>query len=72
MNKRVLTGLIILMSIALIGIIAIQILWINNAIKLRQEQYTGAITHALGLVTKKLETKESVNYLSNTTDALSF
>lgn len=64
MNKRVLTGLIILMSIALIGIIAIQILWINNAIKLRQEQYTGAITHALGLVTKKLETKESVNYLS--------
>ena len=64
MNKRILTGLIILMSFALIGIIAIQILWINNAIKLRKEQYSSAITHALGVVAKKLETKESVSYIS--------
>ncbi|MEI7597466.1 MAG: HAMP domain-containing sensor histidine kinase [Bacteroidota bacterium] len=71
MNKRILTGLIILMTFALFGIIVIQALWINNAIKLRQEQYNNSISRALNSVVKKIETKESVNYLSKNNQIIS-
>ena len=71
MNKRILTGLIILMTFALIGIIAIQALWINNAIKLQQEQYNNSIYRAINNVVKRIEIKESLSYLSKNDQILS-
>ena len=43
MSKRVFILLIALMSVALIGIILVQIYWINNTIEIREKQFTNDV-----------------------------
>lgn len=40
MNKRVIIGIIVLMSIALFGLVALQIYWINNVIRLKEQEFS--------------------------------
>jgi len=51
------------MSVALIGLIGIQVYWINNAVKLRQQKFHSSINEVLGDVVyqyEKLKTAESL------------
>jgi len=51
------------MSVALVGLIGIQVYWINNAVKLRQQKFQTSVNEALGNVVyqyEKLKTAESL------------
>ncbi len=60
--------LIGLMSIALIGVIVIQFLWIKSAIQLKQEQFDGAVHHALMSVSGDLGNKYGVHLITEKLD----
>lgn len=64
MNKRLITSLIVLMSISLLGIIAVQILWIRNAISIEERTFNSNINKALHNIVNTLEKKEDVVFLS--------
>ncbi|MFH2142114.1 MAG: hypothetical protein ABIJ97_06815, partial [Bacteroidota bacterium] len=64
MNRRIFSILIVLMSIALIGIIAVQTFWIRNAMIVKREQFDRAINDALSDAVKQLEKKETVYLIS--------
>jgi len=54
---------VIVMSIALLGLVAIQIYWINNAVTLRQQEFEAAVNEALNDVVyqyEKLKTAENL------------
>lgn len=51
------------MTVALVGLIGIQVYWINNAVKLRQQKFHSSVNEALGNVVyqyEKLKTAENL------------
>jgi two-component system phosphate regulon sensor histidine kinase PhoR len=65
MNKRIITGIILLMSISLIGIILVQLFWIKNAFEVKEEQFDRSVNEALLSAIDHMETDEQVFYISN-------
>ena len=63
MSKRVFVLLLILMSVALIGIIAVQIYWINSSIAIREKQFTNDVKFALAKVSENIQEREINDYL---------
>ncbi len=57
MSKKTFTLILILMSIALTGIITMQALWVNNAIKIQEKQFEQNIFSAMKNIISTLETK---------------
>jgi two-component system, OmpR family, phosphate regulon sensor histidine kinase PhoR len=55
MNKQNVSGVTVFVSIALIGLIAVQIYWINNAITLKEEDFDRGVKTALRSVVDKIE-----------------
>ena len=55
-NIRIIT---IMASLALIGLIAIQIYWVNSAIALGEERFEQSVNEALNNVVKRMEKKEA-------------
>ena len=64
MKKRLLILLVSLMSIVLAGIVVVQVLWIKNAIAIKKEQFSHSVNEALNEVVSKLETRNTVMFLS--------
>ena len=62
MSKRVFILLIALMSVALIGIITVQIYWINTTIEIREEQFTNDVKFALAKVSENIQEREINDY----------
>ena len=62
MNKKLFVALIVLMSLSLIGIIAVQLYWIRNAVEDREAQFSNVITGILSKVTDKIENREIKEY----------
>ncbi len=62
MSKKVFVFLIVVMSIAVIGIIAVQIFWINNAIEIRNKQFLTNTQSALLDASKSVEDREFRKY----------
>lgn len=62
MSKRVFILLIALMSVALIGIILVQIYWINNTIEIREKQFTNDVKFALAKVSDNIQRREIDDY----------
>lgn len=62
MQKRLLYILIGLMSLSLIGIIAVQIYWIVDSIEKKEEQFSFAIKQSLAQVAEDLENNEIRKY----------
>lgn len=60
MSKKFIYLLIATITIALIGFVAIQFYWINNAITLKEEEFFRDVKSALYSVTNKLEKIESL------------
>ncbi|MCK0132234.1 HAMP domain-containing histidine kinase [Flavobacteriaceae bacterium F08102] len=58
MNKRIFVVLIIVMTAALIGIIAVQIYWIKNSISIREKQFSNDVKFALAEVSDNIQERE--------------
>ncbi|MBL4656983.1 MAG: HAMP domain-containing histidine kinase [Flavobacteriales bacterium] len=61
MNKTQLTSVIALVSIAMVGLIAVQLYWIHNAITLKEQSFDRAVSDALQDVVVDLEKQEAIN-----------
>jgi two-component system, OmpR family, phosphate regulon sensor histidine kinase PhoR len=55
MVKKITTGLIILMGISIVGIIIVQLIWMDNAIRLRNEQFDRGVSDALHQTVNRME-----------------
>ncbi len=55
MNKKLFTGLIVLMGISIVGIIAVQLIWMNNAIRVKTEMFNSGVNKALQQTINRLE-----------------
>ena len=51
--------IVVLMSTSLIGIIAVQLYWINNALESKKEQFKNDVQKSLGSVSEKINEKEA-------------
>ena len=58
MGKKIFVLIVVLMSISLIGIVAVQLYWINNTIESRNIQFRGDVKKALARASERLEVKE--------------
>ena len=55
MNKKVFTGLVVLMGVSILGIIAVQLTWMNNALRVKNELFDRGVNEALSNTVSKLE-----------------
>ncbi|MDP4183900.1 MAG: HAMP domain-containing sensor histidine kinase [Bacteroidota bacterium] len=60
MNKRIIEGLIVLMGVGIFGVIIVQIIWMNNALKIRNELFTRSVNEALTTSVGKLESQNNL------------
>ncbi len=58
MGKKMFILIVFLMSISLIGIIAVQLYWINNAVESKKEQFKNDVQKSLGSVKERINEKE--------------
>ncbi|MDD3722842.1 MAG: HAMP domain-containing sensor histidine kinase [Lutibacter sp.] len=58
MRKRVFVLIIILMSVALIGIISVQVFWIRNTVQITEEQFSANVKFALAKVSEDIKQRE--------------
>jgi len=58
MRKRIFVLIIVLMSIALIGIISVQVFWIKNTIQITEKQFTSNVKFALAKVSDDIKQRE--------------
>ena len=63
MNKRQIRWIIALMSIALIGIISLQVYWISHDIQLKEQQFDQTVNQAMNTIVDKIETSEAFNII---------
>ena len=64
MNKRLFVLLVVLMSLSLVGIIAVQLYWIKSSIEDKEEQFSNTISEILSKVTESVEAREIREYSS--------
>src|SRR5678816_217183 len=65
MNKKKIRIIIALMSVALAGIISLQIYWIKHDISLKEKQFDQAVIQAMNSVVDQVETREAFHIISN-------
>ncbi len=64
MKKRQIQWIIALMTVALVGLVAFQLYWINHAIAVKNEQFNRSVQEALQAVVSKLERQEAMHTLA--------
>jgi two-component system phosphate regulon sensor histidine kinase PhoR len=62
MNKKLFTAIIVLMSLALLGIIFVQGYWIRNAYQQKEEQFTINVRQVLIEVSRQIQLREVEDY----------
>ena len=62
MNKRLFVLLVVLMSLSLVGIIAVQLYWIKGSIDDKEEQFSNTVFEILSKVTDNVEAREMRDY----------
>ena len=65
MNRKVIWFLIGLVAMALVGLILVQIAWIQNAVDVKEQNFNQLVNKSLLKVAKELETQETVYEISN-------
>lgn len=65
MNKKIITGLIVLMGVSILGIIIIQLVWMNNAIRVKNELFDRNVNEALTSTTNRLETTQDFRIIND-------
>jgi two-component system phosphate regulon sensor histidine kinase PhoR len=64
MNKRFFIYLMALMGLSILGIIAVQLIWINNAIQVKNELFDRSVTEALNNTVRRIEVHRDVEVLT--------
>jgi two-component system, OmpR family, phosphate regulon sensor histidine kinase PhoR len=74
MNRKKFTGLIVMMLLSIIGIIWVQIVWIRNAINIKNDSFNYLVSLSLGNAASSIENSRKMNFFNNfmVTDPLSF
>jgi two-component system phosphate regulon sensor histidine kinase PhoR len=62
MSKKVFILIVALMSISLIGIILVQLYWIDNAVESKKAQFKNEVQKSLGSVSQKIISKEELEF----------
>ncbi|MGB1284159.1 MAG: sensor histidine kinase [Polaribacter sp.] len=62
MRKKMFVLIVALMSISLIGIITVQLYWINNALESKKEQFKNDVLKSLGSASEKINQKEESQF----------
>lgn len=65
MNKRKIRLIIVLMTFALTGIIALQAYWIQEAIKIKEQEFEQSVIQAMNNVVDKIETREAFHIIKD-------
>jgi two-component system phosphate regulon sensor histidine kinase PhoR len=65
MNKHKFTGILLLMSISLLGIIAVQWYWMHNAITTNEEQFNQQVKQAMARAALRIERNQNANFISS-------
>ena len=63
MKERRLKLIIVLMSLAVIGLIAVQLFWIANAVNVEEEKFSTNVSDALLSVVKKIDKEETASVI---------
>ena len=66
MKQKSLIGLVILMSLSLMGIVIAQFLWVHQAIDVQREKFAGAVLQSLENTVIRLERERSAQFMINT------
>src|ERR1700741_4993760 len=64
MSTRKIRIVVVLMALAVISLIAVQAVWINNIIAVSKEELRRNSLEAMGAITDKLQKEEKRNFLS--------
>ena len=62
MNRRLFVLLVVLMSLSLVGIIAVQLYWIRSSVGDKEDQFSNAVSEVLTKVADKIEEREMKDY----------
>lgn len=65
MNRKKFAGLIIMMLLSILGIIWVQIVWIRNAITIRNESFNNAVYISLTNAANAIESSRKLNFFNN-------
>jgi signal transduction histidine kinase len=65
MNRKSIRSIIVLMSIALVGIISLQLYWILHDIRIKEQQFDQSVNQAMNAIVDRIETKEAINILQD-------
>jgi two-component system, OmpR family, phosphate regulon sensor histidine kinase PhoR len=65
MNRKKFAGLIIMMLMSILGIIWVQIVWIRNAISIRNESFNNAVYISLTNAANAIESSRKLNFFNN-------
>src|SRR6187551_1938680 len=64
MKKNRIRWIIALMSIALIGIICLQVYWISHDIHLKEQQFEQTVNQAMNAIVDRIETQEAFSIMN--------
>jgi len=64
-NKLRFTGIIVLMGISLLGIIAVQLFWMHEAITIKEEQFDQQVNQALSKAAFRIERNQNAFFMSH-------
>ena len=62
MSKRFFTFLVILMGLSILGVIAVQLVWMKNAIRVKNELFDRSVNEALNQTAQEIERRLSNSY----------
>jgi len=65
MNRKLFKGLVVLMGISILGIIAVQLIWMNNAIKVKNEMFDRSVNEAMQRTVRHLEDIHNFGVVNN-------
>ncbi len=65
MGKKIFVLIIILMSVALIGIISVQFFWIKNTVEITEEQFSANVKFSLAKVSEEIKKREFENFYND-------
>mgnify|MGYP001051334868 CR=1 FL=1 len=62
MGKKMFVLIVVLMSVSLIGIIAVQVYWIDNTLESNKEQFRNDVAKSLGSASEKINDREETEF----------
>jgi two-component system phosphate regulon sensor histidine kinase PhoR len=65
MNRKIFISLVIMMALSIIGITWVQIIWIRNAVGIRNENFNNAVFISLNNAANEIESLRKMNFFNN-------